>query len=119
MSQERVLEAVAYLLDTSLRSRLGSTSSLGDSWRSDSSLRCILAAGVPDVLSVVISVGTLGATLTTVLTYDSPVLSSASQSNIPGTGSISVSLLGSNYGQSDCSSSGSFRMNIGSVTSMR
>jgi hypothetical protein len=73
-------------------------------WVSESAVRCKASAGTVLQGSVVVSSGRFYGSLTSILSYLVPILSSLKQTNSPGTGATSFSVFGRSFGRSSQSS---------------
>jgi hypothetical protein len=90
--------------ETSLGTRFGGTSTEVTLWTSDSSLASRSASGtaLPDEGNVVsVTVSKTRSSLTHAFSLDVPLIVSILPGNTPGTGGISISMLGSNFGSWD------------------
>jgi hypothetical protein len=81
----------------------GGTSSLSTEWVSDSILNHKVPSGASRSLLVMASVNRLFGIISSVITFNSPDISSSIISAVPTTGFQSVTLIGNNVGQSNWS----------------
>jgi hypothetical protein len=91
------------MMDYSAAARVGGSACLDLEWTSDSSLRCSVYAGVSGTRRVTATVGQVSGTLSSVVSFDIPSVSSTLPGNGPLTGAVSVSLTGANFGDVDTS----------------
>eukprot|EP00960_Hanusia_phi_P066141 766326-Hanusia_phi.AAC.5 len=89
---------------SSERGRIGSTACARTNWISFSSMSCRAVSGVSLWRGVQISVGTRVSTLTTVFTYDFPIISATTRQNAAGNQQVSVTVIGKNFGDRSDSS---------------
>ncbi len=87
--------------DTTLRVRIGGTSCEASLWRSDSSISCKYSVGVSSSLSIAATIYSQRATLSMILSYAAPLLSSSNSILHMTSGSSSVTVLGSLLGTFD------------------
>ena len=88
--------------DRTLRVRLGETACEASEWQSDSSVICKTPTGIGAHHSVVLTLDDLSVggknTRALAFSFDAPTLTGTSRWNLPTTGSISVTVTGSNFG---------------------
>ena len=89
--------------DYSGRLRIGETACESSEWTSDSSLQCKASAGVVSSLSGTMTVSQESSVLSQAISYDGARLSTSVGTNAPTTGSVVLTLVGSNFGTSDYS----------------
>ncbi|KAJ1475837.1 hypothetical protein T484DRAFT_1827001 [Baffinella frigidus] len=90
------------LLDYTGAWRVGSTACEASEWESDSSMRCLSSGGVFGTLRVAVTAGVGVGSVTEGLSYDVPMLEGGSKKgNMPSTGSVSMTVVGSGMGHSD------------------
>jgi hypothetical protein len=82
----------------SQRIRLKQTSSASTFWRSDSSIRCLIPSGYSRKVVIFASAGSNVGSATTLQFYATNAVSSATNLNMPTTGSVSVTIFGQGYG---------------------
>jgi len=92
----------------SQRTVFGGTSSLSTEWVSDSILNQKVPSGTSISLLLKASINRLFGTTSSVITFNSPDISSSIISALPTTGFQSVTLIGKNFGQSNWSPVSSF-----------
>ena len=82
--------------------RVGQTGCEASAWASDTSLVCKTAGGLYATLRVVLTAGTRAGSLTDAVSYDTPVLDlTRVRVNLPSTGSVSMTVVGSGLGLAD------------------
>ena len=79
---------------------MGWTGAMGTEWKSDTSVVCKAAAGVEGSLTVQMSVGERGGSLSAGSTYDVGMVSGVAGWNTGATGGGSVSVSGAGFGMS-------------------
>jgi hypothetical protein len=99
-----VLGSGYWLHSSSIGARNGFTNFLMSSWLSDTSLLCRLASSLHSSTRLVMTVGSTKDSLTNVMSQDLIVMSSVGRDNSPKTGSVSISVIGSQFGGTTTSS---------------
>ena len=80
------------------RTRIGGTACEGSPWISDTTVRCLTPSGVKGTMKLVVTAGIRAGTLTEAFSFDVPSLSVLEVGNRATTGSASVTVHGSNFG---------------------
>jgi len=86
--------------------RLGGTGCESTEWVSDTAVTGVIAAGVSGTHGVAVTVGMRGGSYTEVVSYDKVELSTLVPSNRPATGSVVVTVFGSDFARADYSAVG-------------
>eukprot|EP00960_Hanusia_phi_P066527 766414-Hanusia_phi.AAC.3 len=83
--------------------RVGFTPCENSLWNSDTSILCFTPAGVHATQRIIITTGIRSSSLTESFSFERPILDDIIPGNAACTGRMSITIVGSNYGQSDYS----------------